>query len=102
MMQALASVARRRGRSSRTAGNDVVAAAQQTRTVISVVVLGVVGLVGTLIFAEVEAALPTNHSMTGTVDDITGGFGDALSFLPIIMIVLLAAVVIGVVQRMRG
>lgn len=76
--------------------------AAQAQTVITVVVIGVVAMVGILIFAQVESAMPTvdgplNDSMTS----VTEGFGSSIEFVPIIMLVLLASVVIMVVQRMR-
>jgi hypothetical protein len=41
-------------------------------------------------------------ALEGVPDSIIGGFGDAMGLVPIILIVLLASVVIGVVQRMRA
>ena len=34
-------------------------------------------------------------------DGVVGGFGNAMQLVPIVMLVLVAALVIGVVQRMR-
>jgi len=90
-------------------GNDAISRARNAGTVISVVVIGVVALVGLLIFGEVYNAMPiedngvfgTDGALEGTPEDIVGGFSDALGLVPIILIVLLASVVIGVVQRMR-
>lgn len=84
--------------------------AAQAGTVITVVVIGVVALVGILIVAEVETSLPDLSSNTsdenysplaGEVGEIVGGFGDAMGFIPIILIVLLASIVIMAVQRMQ-
>lgn len=77
--------------------------AQQAGVVISVVVIGVVALVGVLIFAQVNQAMPSlnDSPLDSTQDSITTGFGDSMEFVPIIMLVLLASVVIAVVQRMR-
>jgi len=84
-------------------GGSLVQRAANAGTVISVVVIGVVALVGLLIFGEVYEAMPEMpEEMEGTGEDIVVGFGDALGLVPIILIVLLASVVIGVVQRMRG
>jgi hypothetical protein len=79
-----------------------IARAQNAGTVIAVVVIGVVTLVGILIMSEVNNALPADHALNGTSDDIITGFGDAMGLVPIIMLVLLASVVIAVVNRMRG
>jgi len=59
-------------------------------------------MVGILIFAQVEEAMPAvDGTLNTTLTSITEGFGNAMSFVPIIMLVLLASVVIMVVQRMR-
>lgn len=86
----------------REEGAGPVARAKQAGTVIAVVTIGVVGLVGVLIFAQVSDALPTNHSLSSTQANITDGFGNAMDLLPIILIVLLASVVVSVVSRMSG
>jgi hypothetical protein len=89
-------------------GTGPVVRAKQAGTVIAVVVIGVVALVGLLIFGEVYAAMPLDQAvfqsggaLEGTPDSILTGFSDALGLVPIVLIVLLASVVIGVVQRMR-
>jgi len=87
--------------------------AQNAATVISVVVIGVVALVGLLIFGQIYDAMPVDSdvfadgsngeegALYGVPDAILAGFGDAMEFVPIILLVLLASVVIAVVQRMR-
>ena len=82
-------------------GDDLITRAQNAGTVIAVVVIGIVALIGILIFGEVNAAMPQDHPLNSTADEIVGGFGDAMELVPIILLVLLASVVIGVVQRMR-
>ena len=83
-------------------GDSLYARAHNAGTVIAVVVIGIVALIGILIFGEVNAAMPSDHPLNSTADEIVGGFGDAMGLVPIILLVLLASVVIGVVQRMRG
>ena len=89
--------------------DGIVTRARNAGTVISVVVIGVVALVGLLIFGEVYQAMPTDDevfdtdgALEGAPEDILGGATDAIGLVPIILLVLLASVVIGVVQRMRG
>jgi hypothetical protein len=89
-------------------GSGLVTRARNAGTVIATVVIGVISLVGLLIFGEVYEAMPMNDgvfaengTLNGTAESIIGGFGDAMGLVPIILIVLLASVVIGVVQRMR-
>ena len=89
--------------------DGIVTRARNAGTVISVVVIGVVALVGLLIFGEVYNAMPLENevfnesgALEDAPEDILGGATDAIGLVPIILLVLLASVVIGVVQRMRG
>lgn len=77
--------------------------AAQVGTVISVVVIGVVALIGILIFAQVSESLPTISSteLSNAQTGVTDGFASAMELIPIVLLVLVAALVIGVVQRMR-
>ena len=77
--------------------------AAQVGTVISVVVIGVVALIGILIFAQVSDALPAieNAELDSASTGVTEGFASAMELVPIVLLVLIAALVIGVVQRMR-
>jgi len=78
--------------------------AAQVGTVISVVVIGVVALIGILIFSQVQSALPaiSNAQLDNSTSNVTDGFANAMELVPIVLLVLVAALVIGVVQRMRG
>lgn len=77
--------------------------AAQAGTIISVVVIGVIALIGILIFAQVSDALPSieNSELDGAQDGVTDGFANAMELVPIVLLVLVAALVISVVQRMR-
>ena len=77
--------------------------AGQVGTIISIVVIGVVALVGILIFAQIQSALPTatDPELENASNEIVEGFGGAMELVPIVLLVLVAALVIGVVQRMR-
>jgi len=78
--------------------------AAQTNTIIAVITIGTVGLVGTLIFAEVMGSLPDpdNAQLNNSSYGILEGFSGAMDLLPVVLIVLVASVVIGVVSRLRG
>ena len=77
--------------------------AAQVGTVISVVIIGVVALIGILIFAQVSDALPAidNTELSNAQTGVTDGFAGAMELIPVVLLVLVAALVIGVVQRMR-
>jgi len=77
--------------------------AAQVGTVISVVVLSVVALVGVLIIAQINSALPAidNTELNQTSDSILQGFNGAMELFPVVLLVLVASLVIGIVQRLR-
>jgi len=77
--------------------------AAQVGTIISVVVIATVALVGTLILAQVNGALPTieNTQLNDSSTAVLDGFAGAMELVPVVLLVLVAALVIGVVQRMR-
>jgi hypothetical protein len=77
--------------------------AGQTGTVLTVVTLGIVMIIGTLIYSQVEQSLPQpqNNELDNASGNVTEGFADAMNLAPVILIVLLAAVVLAVVQRFR-
>jgi len=108
MLLSMAGVAREKWAEPRAAkipGNGgPIQRAAQAGTVISVVVIGVIALIGILIFAQIEQSLPAidNAELANSSDSVTQGFGNAMELIPIVLLVLVAALVIGVVQRMRG
>jgi flagellar biosynthesis protein FlhB len=85
-------------------GDGRLARAAQAGTVISVVVIGVIALIGILIFAQINDALPSisNTELSNAQTGVTDGFANAMDLVPIVLLVLVAALVISVVQRMRG
>jgi hypothetical protein len=78
--------------------------AAQVGTVISVVVIAVVALVGVLVLAQVESALPSidNTELSNTQTSILDGFAGAMDLVPVVLLVLIASLVIGIVQRLRS
>ena len=82
----------------------VVHRAAQASTIISVVVIGIIALIGILIFATVSDALPEIESteLDAASTSVTEGFASAMELVPIVLLVLVAALVISVVQRMRS
>lgn len=73
----------------------------QVATVIAVVTVGIVAIIGILIYSQVNNSLPTptNTELANAQSNVTGGFGDAMNLVPVVLIVLVASLVIGVVQR---
>lgn len=73
----------------------------QVGTVIAVVTIGIVAIIGILIYSQVNSSLPTpsNSNLADAQSNVTTGFGDAMQLVPVVLIVLVASLVIGVVQR---
>ena len=70
-------------------------------SVITVVVIGVVAIVGILIYYQVDSTVEIGGDLSSSASEVTTGFGDAMELVPIVMIVLIAAVVIGVIAQFR-
>lgn len=89
----------------------VVQRAAQSATIVAVVIIGIVALIGLLVFDQVYNAIPQSaleddggelNQFGETVEAVVGGFGSAIELVPIVLLVLVAAIVISVVQRMRA
>lgn len=84
-------------------GDTAVSRFAQTATIITVVAIGIVSAIGILIYSQVSQSLqrPQNEQLNGSLTNVTEGFGSAMDLVPTVLIVLVAALVIGVVQRLR-
>jgi flagellar biosynthesis protein FliR len=79
----------------------------QTGTVIAVVTIGIVAIIGTLIYSQVLSsvgdpsgtAAENRTQLENATVDMTDGFSNAMQLVPVVLIVLVASLVIGVVQR---
>lgn len=88
---------------TRQTGGLAGAARAQTSAVLTVVVVGVVIIVGILIYSQIQSSLPapSNSDLASASDNATDTFGDAMELAPVILVVLIASVVLAVVQRFR-
>lgn len=75
----------------------------QTNTVVTAIIIGVVGMVGIAILGQAYVTMPDtgNSTADNTTDSIFVGILESMDFLPLVVLVLFAALVIGVVQRFR-
>lgn len=75
--------------------------AGQVTTLVTVVTIGIVAIVGILIFDEVETSIGTFNSndLSNSSSNVTDGFGDAMDLIPVVLLVLIASLVIAVVQQ---
>jgi len=73
----------------------------QVGTIITVVTIGIVAIIGILIYSQVDDSLgdPSNTDLANAQDNVTEGFGNAMDLVPVVLIVLIASLVIAVVQR---
>jgi hypothetical protein len=79
----------------------------QVGTVIAVVTIGIVAIIGVLIYSQVldsvgdpsGTAAENRTNLENSTVQVTDGFGDAMQLVPVVLIVLVASLVIGVVQR---
>ncbi len=91
-------------------GSSRLGRAAQVQTVISVIAIAVVAIVGILIYDQVFTTTgfdvdknPENRTVyENTTASVNDGFGSAMELIPTVLIVLVAALVIGVIQRLRG
>jgi len=79
----------------------------QVGTVIGVVTIGIVAIIGVLIYSQVlssvgdpsTTAAENRTQLENSTVSVTDGFGNAMQLVPVVLIVLVASLVIGVVQR---
>lgn len=79
----------------------------QTSTIIAVVTVGIVAIIGVLIFSQVLGSIgdpstidaQNRTQLENATVETTEGFGSAMGLMPVVLIVLVASLVIGVVQR---
>lgn len=85
-------------------GDTKMSKAAQSGTVLRVVTVGVISIIGILIYSQIQTSLPTpeNQQLANSSTNVTDGFADAMNLLPVVFVVLVAALVIAVVQRFRG
>lgn len=75
--------------------------AGQISTLITVVTIGLVAIIGILVFDEVETSIGSfnSGSLSNSSSNVTDGFGDAMDLIPVVLLVLVASLVISVVQQ---
>lgn len=75
--------------------------AAQVQTVITVVVIAAASMIGLVIVGEMFNLLPDTgvDSVNNTTEDVLGGVTDGFGFIPIIILVLFASIVIAVVRN---
>jgi len=103
-MSVLKATARNRWAPEFSETDSSLKSAAQMNVIISVVTIGVVALIGTLIISQINSSLPSisNTQLSNSQTSILDGVAGAMDLVPVVLIVLVASVVIGVVSRLRG
>lgn len=70
--------------------------------IIATLVVGVISLIGIVIFSSIYDALPSisNTALDSTASGLAGGFASAMDLIPVVMLVMIAMLVIATVARM--
>ena len=79
----------------------------QVGTIIAVVTVGIVAIIGVLIFSQVLDSIGdpsttdagNRTQLENSTVEVTDGFGSAMQLIPVVLIVLVASLVIAVVTR---
>lgn len=78
--------------------------ARQTQTIITALVIVIVASLAVIVVDQFDQSLgdPSSSNLSTAQNDILQGFGDMASLIGPLLLVLIAVVIIGVVQRLRG
>jgi hypothetical protein len=75
-------------------------ARQMVDQMLAVVVIGIVIIVGILVYGEIESSLPApDGQLADTSDNATNTFGDAMELAPVVLLVIIASLILAVVRR---
>lgn len=77
--------------------------ASQTQTVITALVVVIVASLAVIVVDQFDQSLgsPSSSNLSVAQDDVLAGFADMTSLIGPLLLVLIAAVIIGVVQQLR-
>lgn len=85
-------------------GGGVRGRARQTQTVITGLVIVITASLAVIVVDQFDQSLgtPDSSSLSTAQQDVLSGFGDMVSLIGPLLLVLIAVVIVGVVQRLRG
>lgn len=85
-------------------GGGVKGVAKQTQTVITGLVIVITASLAVIVVDRFDSSLGTPQStqLSTAQNDVLGGFSDMVSLIGPLLLVLIAVVIVGVVQRLRG
>jgi hypothetical protein len=78
--------------------------ARQTQTVITGLVIVITASLAVIVVDQFDQSLgtPQSSQLSTAQKDVLSGFGDMVSLIGPLLLVLIAVVIVGVVQRLRG
>jgi len=85
-------------------GGGVRGRAKQTQTVITGLVIVITASLAVIVVDQFDQSLgtPQSSQLSTAQNDVLSGFGDMISLIGPLLLVLIAVVIVGVVQRLRA
>lgn len=85
-------------------GGGLKGRAKQTQTVITGLVIVITASLAVIVVDQFDQSLgtPQSSQLSTAQNDVLSGFGDMISLIGPLLLVLIAVVIVGVVQRLRG
>lgn len=85
-------------------GGGLKGRAKQTQTVITGLVIVITASLAVIVVDQFDQSLgtPQSSQLSTAQNDVLSGFGDMVSLIGPLLLVLIAVVIVGVVQRLRG
>jgi uncharacterized membrane protein len=85
-------------------GGGIRGRARQTQTVITGLVIVITASLAVIVVDQFDQSLgtPQSSELSTAQNDVLSGFGDMVSLIGPLLLVLIAVVIVGVVQRLRG
>jgi len=83
---------------------DELGIARQTQTVITGLVIVITASLAVIVVDQFDQSLgtPQSSELSTAQNEVLSGFGDMVSLIGPLLLVLIAVVIVGVVQRLRG
>jgi hypothetical protein len=90
--------------SAEALGGGVRGRARQTQTVITGLVIVITASLAVIVVDQFDQSLgtPNSSSLSTAQNDVLSGFSDMVSLIGPLLLVLIAVVIVGVVQRLRA
>jgi hypothetical protein len=90
--------------SAESLGGGTLGKVRQTQTVITGLVIVITASLAVIVVDRFDESLgtPQSSELSSSQDQVLGGFSDMIGLIGPLLLVLIAVVIVGVVQRLRG